>query len=250
MSLLALERLVQYSVSNAVAILFVLVLLSLLLRRKRLAWFWVGVLFFLSMPISYKVPLHYLEGAYIGCHTKTKADAVVILGGGVTWRSNFDPKMTVSRRVLSRIRFGVYLSRLHHIPIILSSGKNEVRAMRRMIEDEYQWHVDWVDTQSLTTDENARFSEKIIRSHHLKSIYLVTNTWHLKRSAYLFRRHMPDIEIYPCGGYYDGEKVLSFSWRDLIPTMHAFGLWRIILSETSALWWYRFVNTDPSRALY
>jgi len=250
MNLLSLERLAQYSVSNAVAIFFVLVILSLLVRRKRLAWVWVGVLFFLSMPISYKIPLYYLEGEYIGCHTGTKADAVVILGGGATSRSNFGHGKTVSRRVLSRIRFGVYLSRLHHLPIILSGGDDEVRAMRRMIEDEYRWHVDWVDTQSLTTDENARFSEKIIRSHHLKSIYLVTNTWHLKRSAYLFRRYMPDIEIYPCGGYYDGGNVLSFTWKDLIPTMHAFDLWRIILSEMSALWWYRFVNTDPSRALY
>jgi uncharacterized SAM-binding protein YcdF (DUF218 family) len=45
----------------------------------------------------------------------------------------------------------------------------------------------WIEPRAQNTRENARFSADILRAAGIRSIYLVTHAWHMKRSLLAFR---------------------------------------------------------------
>lgn len=117
--------------------------------------------------------------------------AIVILGGDTAFTaSDLAP---VGLLTLDRVRAGVDLARRTGLPILVTGGvltrdgPAVARMMARVLAEEYGLPARWVEPHSATTWENARFSAPLLQEAGIRSAYVVSQPWHLKRAAIAFR---------------------------------------------------------------
>jgi uncharacterized SAM-binding protein YcdF (DUF218 family) len=121
-----------------------------------------------------------------------KADAIVVLGGGVYLNAPEYGRDTVTGTVLERLRYAARLHRLTGKPILVTGGKPqkatlpEGEVMKEALENDFGVPVQWVEAQSSTTRENAYFSAAILQPHDIRRIYLVTHAMHMPRAQAVF----------------------------------------------------------------
>jgi uncharacterized SAM-binding protein YcdF (DUF218 family) len=114
----------------------------------------------------------------------TNAQAIVILGGPRSrdHAPEYGGQPAVEVDLLERINYGARLSRLTHLPILVTSDPQNVQAMAVSLARDFQLPPRWVDRTSHDTFENARHSAAMLRADHVTSILLVTNSTHMARS--------------------------------------------------------------------
>jgi len=150
-------------------------------------------------------------------------EAIVILGAGLRDSSSMQkPNVTIS--LLERLRFGAYLQRKTSLPILVTGGSThatatEAEVMKQVLEDEFHAKVDFFEDKSRTTKENAEFSLKILREEGIKSIFLVSNSWHLKRAESLFNSYADGITIVPIADFYFNDEKFKLVWEDFLPSV-------------------------------
>ncbi len=162
----------------------------LALRQRRSGWsclivslslWWV-----LSVPIVADALSWLVEGyPPFNPAATTDAQAIVILGGGGARNHapEYGGEPAVELDLLDRISYGARLSRMTHLPILVSSDPDNVRAMAVSLARDFQTPARWVDFNSHDTFENARNSAAMLRADHVSSILLVTTSTHMVRSV-------------------------------------------------------------------
>lgn len=169
------------------------------------------------------------------------ADIIVILGGGIRSSApEYDGSATINARTLERLRYGASLYRKTGKPILVTGGAPEGYAaegpiMRSILENEFGVPVRWVESRSLNTRENARFSARILRQAGIRRIYLVSHSWHLSRAVPEFERE--GLEVVPAGtGYVSIDRLEPF---DFVPSYWAITNSGLAIHEWIGLAWYR-----------
>jgi uncharacterized SAM-binding protein YcdF (DUF218 family) len=170
------------------------------------------------------------------------ADAIVILGGGTYFHApEYAGGDTVSEATLVRLRYGAKLQRETGKPILVTGGKplgnsiSEAQQMRSSLEQDFHVPVHWVEDASDNTFENARYSFQTLQKSGIKKIYLITHSWHMPRSAEVFRR----------AGFEVVEAPTAFTTRyqvDLLaflPNAGALHDSKIFIHEIIGSLWYR-----------
>lgn len=116
--------------------------------------------------------------------TPTTAQAIVILGGSNqrSWAPEYGGQPAVEQELLERINYGAWLARRTHLPILVTSDPQNVRAMAVSLNRDFQSAPRWVDAHAHDTYENARNSNALLRADHVDSILLVTSTTHMLRA--------------------------------------------------------------------
>ena len=238
--MLELQGILLGIATNTLLILSAFLILFILLKKRKLIIATSIMLFISTLPITYRYPLYLLEKNYLLNDTNdTSVKAIVVLGGGTHNRSHLR-ETDVSRSTLERVRFAAFLQKKLSLPI-LASGV-EADTMKRVIEEDFNGKVEFVENQSRTTTQNAQFSYTILKEHQIKKIYLVTTSWHLQRSEYLFHKHAKGIEVIPISGLYYSNKIFKIRPSNFLPNMHTHYFQNIILREAIALFWYKYVN--------
>ena len=123
--------------------------------------------------------------------------AIVVLGGDVRRAAAADGKesMTIGPISLDRCRIGADLSRRFGLPILVTGGDPWRRGtpvaalMARTLSDDFDTPARWVEARSLDTWENARESAALLRLAGIRSIYLVTDGWHMRRALLAFAHY-------------------------------------------------------------
>jgi len=169
------------------------------------------------------------------------AEVIVILGGGVQSNApEYGDGATINARTLERVRYGAFLHRKTGKPILVTGGAPEGYAaegpvMRSVLENEFGVPVEWVESRSLNTRENARFSARILKQAGMRRIYLVSHSWHLPRAIPEFERE--GLEVVAAGtGYVSIERVRPF---DLVPGYRGIANSALALHEWIGRAWYR-----------
>lgn len=119
--------------------------------------------------------------------------AIVVLGAEVR-RTTDDPPIVIGSLSLERLRTAAALQRQTGLPLLVSGGAmrdgvppvGEIMA-ESLIAD-FRVPVQWRETKSLDTWQNAAFSADILRAQGITSIYLVTHAWHMRRALQAFQR--------------------------------------------------------------
>jgi uncharacterized SAM-binding protein YcdF (DUF218 family) len=131
-----------------------------------------------------------------GLPTTPPADAppqaIVVLGGDL--RRTGTDAMTLQPGPLSleRLRAGAILYRQTHLPILITGGRQRpgepsiAEVMANSMQQDFQLPVEWLENSSDDTWANAQLSAVILREHGVKSIYLVTHAWHMRRALIAF----------------------------------------------------------------
>jgi len=176
--------------------------------------------------------------------TGKEADAIVILGGGRITNSIEYGGDTLGRFTLERVRYGAWLAKQLHKPILVTGGTldgsiPEGEMMQTSLEQEFAVkNVNWVETASSNTRENARFSAPLLKEAGIERIYLVTHAWHLARAIPEFEA--VGLQVVPAGTGYslpDASNPL-----DYVPNAKAlYDSW-LAGHEWIGLLWYRIRN--------
>jgi len=126
-------------------------------------------------------------------YIKDPPQAIVVLGAGrYADAPEYDGKDTVSAFGLERLRYAAFLQHKTGLPILVSGGSPngeetaEADFMKAILTDEFKANVKWVERQSRTTMENARFSQKLLADAKIRTVYLVTHAWHMRRALHDF----------------------------------------------------------------
>jgi uncharacterized SAM-binding protein YcdF (DUF218 family) len=175
---------------------------------------------------------------------KTKvnnADAVVVLAGG---RNSAAPEYggdTLSALSLERARYAAWLVKRTGLSLIVSGGrvfneeKSEAELMREVLQKEFIVIVDYIETESRNTYENAKYTAQLLKQHNMKKIALVTHAWHMPRAVAAFEEF--GIEVVPAPTGFYGRSPDTHS-EDFMPSYKALWYSGLAFHELLGSLWY------------
>ena len=220
----------------------------LLLRRsprlgKALMITAVALLYLLSIPLVAEALLQTLEPSPNQSALDKNTQAIVVLGGGTYYDAPEYGCHTVGRFTLERIRYAAWLHRQTGKPILATGGdpagygSAEAAQMKQVLEQEFKVPVQWIETASRNTRENAFNSFAILKDNSVHHIALVTHAWHMPRAVIEFER----------AGFKVSRTATSYTTRHktdifvLIPTAGALQKSNLFFHEFIGILWYRLM---------
>ena len=178
--------------------------------------------------------------------------AIVVLGGGklkgVLNRSDLMME-DLSKDALQRVRYAALLARHTNLPILVTGGapepsskypSPEAQIMAKVLQEDFNLQVQWIEDQSKTTQENAQFSANILEKEKIKRIYLVTHFWHLPRAKKIFEKYGFVVTPAPMGYEFANEFDISeLTILDFLPSPVGLQRVREIWHEVIGGFWYQ-----------
>ncbi|RZJ24307.1 MAG: YdcF family protein [Haliea sp.] len=172
--------------------------------------------------------------------------AIVVLGGGVLPEAPEYGQAQPSAHTLARLRLGVWMARQTGKPLAFSGGvgwsaagtgtANEGAVAERVLRNEYGILLQWNETASRDTAENAQLLWKKMEPSGMTRIALVTDAWHIPRAALEFRR--AGFEVLPAPtGYAVARERPVLEW---LPSAHGLAMSRQVVREWLGLQVARF----------
>jgi len=169
--------------------------------------------------------------------------AIVVLASGNRYAPEYRGRAPTNH-ALARLRYAALLHTKTGLPILLSGGQPayetepEAKVMQHVLEQSFHLKARWLETHSMNTFENAKYSAKILQAQHIQHIFLVTSTWHMTRALWAFRRVGLQPIAAPTDYINTQIKITTHLWSwlphadTLSTTAHAF-------HEYIGLLWYR-----------
>jgi uncharacterized SAM-binding protein YcdF (DUF218 family) len=224
----------------------------------QMKWVWVGnlfvgaafaALFALSLPYTGKQLLADLEAeikplpATVPEDIARRAGAIVVLAAG---RYSSAPEYggdTVDRDTLERLRYAAQLHRQTGLPLLVSGGApygeetSEAALMQAVLQRDFGISPKWVEDRSPDTMQNAALSKALLAEAGIRTVFLVTQAWHMPRAQWAFVHAGLDPIPAPTGF-----TKLSVAERKLLgylPSARGLGLSSLALHERLGLSWYK-----------
>ena len=158
-----------------------------------------------------------------------KAQAVVVLGGGVVPLAPEYGRAQPSAPTLARLRYGVLLARQAALPMAFAGGlgwaahegqkESEAEVAQRVAGQEYGIAIRWSESRSRDTVENARLLAPMLARDGVQRIALVTDAAHMPRAQAAFQN--AGLMVMPAPtGYVLPVQAATLEW---LPS--AYGLW-------------------------
>lgn len=243
----------EWLIRNAIAavlvppgLLLVLALWGLAVIRRRpllgkiLAALAVLLLYALSTRYVADNLLQALEPSPRDPLAERSGQAIVVLGAGTYFAAPEYGMDTVTSQGLVRLRYAAHLQRALNKPILVSGGSpegapvGEAVLMKSVLNRDFQVDVVWVEDRSRTTLESARFSHRILSAAGIRTIYLVTQAWHMPRSRLAFE-HAGFTVVPAATGYATRFKLTIL---DFLPSARALAGSHRFFHEVIGIAWY------------
>ena len=241
-------------------------------ERRRLALGFVGGgvlwLWLCSTPMMYRWVGLRLEREWpvVLAEDAPKADAIVILGGGMGVNTNvcqYAEMWSAADRVWHAAR----LWKAGKAPIVITSGTGDRESTVPLLRDlGVPEAVIVVEDKARNTEENAKFVEGVllagsvgVESGELEEfnssthpprnsstsrpkVLLVTSAWHMRRSVLMFKKYAPNLEIIPAATDYEAlvRTGKGFGWGDLLPSADCLAANSYCVKEYIGYLGYRF----------
>lgn len=127
---------------------------------------------------------------------RARAQAVVVLGGGVLPQAPEFGAPQPSGASLARLRYGIRLARQASLPLAFTGGRgwsgngaaSEADAARLAARQDFGFDLRWAEDQSRDTRENAVRTAALLQREGIRRVVVVTDAWHLPRAVREFER--------------------------------------------------------------
>lgn len=172
---------------------------------------------------------------------RSDGQAIVVLGAGTYFSAPEYDATTVNANGLVRLRYAARLHRATGKPILASGGSpegapaGEAIHMQAALQRDFQVPVKWIEDQSRTTLENARLSHRILGAAGIRTIYLVTQAWHMPRARLAFEN--AGFVVIPAATGYATRFRLTV--LDFLPDARALRDSSTFFREVIGIGWYR-----------
>ncbi|MBX9965066.1 MAG: YdcF family protein [Burkholderiales bacterium] len=229
-TLFLLKKVVSVVLLPPLSLLLPLFAGLLLLRRaprlaRALLWFGTGSFFLLSLPITghmLSLALEHVPPADLA--EVRKAEAIVILGGGIRRHADEYGGDTLKWTTLERVRYGARLARDTGLPVLVTGGMvfvgtADADLMKETLEREFGVPVRWTESQSRDTHENAVNTAAILNKEGIRKVVLVTHGFHMPRALAEF--HAVGLDVVPAPTLTLRPFEVE-SWGDLLPSLSTF----------------------------
>lgn len=166
--------------------------------------------------------------------------AIVILGGDVDRVGDAPSAVDVGALSLERLRAGAALQHATGLPLLVSGGvigqdqPALAALMARSLETDFAVPVRWQEGASRDTWENARDSAAILQAAGIRSVFLVTHSWHMRRALIAFRRF--GLQATPAPVPFS--RVVELDLGAFIPRATAWSASYYVLHEWIGCLWY------------
>jgi uncharacterized SAM-binding protein YcdF (DUF218 family) len=123
------------------------------------------------------------------------AQAIVVLAAGrVHSAPEYNGLHIPDYIALARLRYAAHLQHQTNLPILASGGNrssdfthdSKAASMARALREDFQTPVEWIESNSETTAQNARRSYTMLHAKRIKRILLVTDAMHMARAESMF----------------------------------------------------------------
>lgn len=151
----------------------------------------VATLYLLSTPLVASALVSALNDAGpLQRESARSAQAIVVLGAGVTSDRTELSGVTLGALTFERVRYAARLSREMQLPLAVSGGAGgggatgltEADLMRRALHDDYGMQVRWFEAKSRNTRENAVFTADVLRRDAVTTVLLITHPFDVRRA--------------------------------------------------------------------
>jgi uncharacterized SAM-binding protein YcdF (DUF218 family) len=155
----------------------------------------------LSMPVTADFLLQFVDTSPVLATAEARrAQAIVILGGGVRRDAPEYGGDTLGTLTLDRVRYGARVARQTALPVLVTGGsvlggEPEAKLMQVSLESEFGVPVRWAELRSRTTHENAVLSAEMLKKEGIRRIVLVAHGFDMRRAIAEFVAQ--DIEVVP-----------------------------------------------------
>lgn len=177
-----------------------LVACGLLIARRRrtlglnLAWGGLALLFALSTPSVADLLMQTLRiHPPVTLAAARSAQAIVVLGGGIRRAAEeYGRADVIGPNSLTRLRYGVALQRKTQLPLLISGGapeggQAEALVIAETLRNDYGITARWLESTALDTHDSALRSAALLKADGIRSILLVTEGFHMRRSILEFK---------------------------------------------------------------
>lgn len=178
--------------------------------------------------------------------------AIVLLSGGsVVDGADSRRANRLNDESTTRVLHAARLARATGLPLLITggvvwgAGTTEAELMRDLLAGELGRPVQWLETKSRDTEENARFTADMLQPLGIRRVLLVTHAYHMRRAEMLFRQAGFTVIAAP-HGFLGGPPVIDA--RALTPSLDALATTRTVARECLGLLWYRFASWRSSTA--
>jgi uncharacterized SAM-binding protein YcdF (DUF218 family) len=231
--------------------LVLLTLLGLLLLGSRprfavaLMAFSQLALLALSMPVVAGAIARTLEPPPLAADGLDRAQAIVILAGGLNRSAVEWGGESVSDFTLQRVRYGAHLARSSGLPIYVTGGvpgdarHSEAQLMASVLLRDYGIRPKWIDQSAPTTRGNALMAAKDLKPLGIQRVALVTMAIHMPRSKRAFEA--AGFTVIPAPTHYFAQRPFT-PWQ-LAPRPSAMVVSHLSLREWIARGWYRLLGS-------
>ena len=209
------------------------------------AWFWLW-----STPMMYRWIGGSLEREWpvVMAEDAPKADAIVLLGGGMGVNKNAYPYSEMWNAA-DRVWHAARLYKAGKAPIVIPTGCGEREStLPLLLGFGVPESAIVIEDKARNTEENARFVEKILATKNTKGtkmkVLLVTSAWHMRRSVLMYRRYAPSLEIIPAAADYEATVITGrpFCFKDIWPDTNSLFANSYIFKEYIGYWGYRLLR--------
>jgi uncharacterized SAM-binding protein YcdF (DUF218 family) len=182
-----------------------------------------------------------LEPPPLDLATPAAGQAIVVLGAGTYFNAPEYGRTTSGSHALLRLRYAAHLQRKTGKPLLVSGGSpegagaGEALHMRDILEREFHVPVKWVEDRSLTTLDTARLSHALLRAHGIRTVYVVTQAWHMPRARLAFEH--AGFTVIPAATDYATRFRLTA--LDFLPDARALRDSSLYFHEIIGIAWYR-----------
>ena len=155
---------------------------------RAIAWTGVLLLLALSTPIVAFLLLTLVDTSpSLDIDRGRRAQAIVILGGGIRREAAEYGGDTLGHLTLERVRYGARVARTIGLPVLVTGGSvfagtPEAQLMRASLEGEFGVPVRWSEEQSRDTHENALMAAAILRAAGVSRVVLVAHGFDMPRA--------------------------------------------------------------------
>lgn len=178
------------------------------------------------------------------------ADAIVLLGGGLSAQTNGYPYVEMSGGA-DRVWHTARLWHAGKSSLIVPTGAGERKVATPLLTAlGVPDNAICIEGRARNTEENAKFTEELICEKFKNltrppKVLLVTSAFHMRRSELLFRKFAPRLEVVPCPTDFEVTERLmepnrKFSLTELLPDPCAIGANAAAFKEIVGLLGYTF----------